>query len=66
MYVGARTEEKAMRGIGEMIKMSPTLKPQSLQPLAMDLGNFQAVQRVAQHFVASEKRLDILVNNAGM
>jgi NAD(P)-dependent dehydrogenase (short-subunit alcohol dehydrogenase family) len=66
VYVGARNEEKAMSAIREMAKRSPSLKAGYLHPLAMDLGNFKAVQEVARNFVAKEDRLDILVNNAAM
>jgi NAD(P)-dependent dehydrogenase (short-subunit alcohol dehydrogenase family) len=65
VYIGARTQEKALSGISEMLKLSRLLEG-FIHPLAMDLGNFEAVQKVARDFVAREERLDILVNNAAM
>lgn len=49
-----------------MLAESPQLKPETLVPFAVDMGNFKQVQFAARKVVAEEPRLDILVNNAAV
>lgn len=64
VYVGARDSTKATNAIKEMKASSKGDKALDLVPLAVDLGDFKQIVKVAKEFLASEKRLDILVNNA--
>ncbi|KAG6987135.1 Short-chain dehydrogenase TIC 32 [Fusarium oxysporum f. sp. conglutinans] len=66
VYVGARNLQKATKAIRIMLAESPQLKPESLVPFAVDMGNFKQVQFAARNVVAEESRLDILVNNAAV
>ncbi|EWY95085.1 hypothetical protein FOYG_04207 [Fusarium oxysporum NRRL 32931] len=66
VYVGARNLQKATKAIRIMLAESPQLKPESLVPFAVDMGNFKQVQFAARKVVAEEPRLDILVNNAAV
>ncbi|KAH7166806.1 short-chain dehydrogenase [Fusarium sp. MPI-SDFR-AT-0072] len=66
VYVGARNLRKATKAIRIMLAESPQLKPESLVPFAVDMGNFKQVQFAARKVVAEEPRLDILVNNAAV
>ncbi|KAL5607182.1 hypothetical protein FOBRF1_007679 [Fusarium oxysporum] len=66
VYVGARNLQKATKAIRIMLADSPQLKPESLVPFAVDMGNFKQVQFAARKVVAEEPRLDILVNNAAV
>ncbi|KAJ1717549.1 hypothetical protein NYO67_219 [Aspergillus flavus] len=64
VYVGARNREKSQNAIDEMLQSTPSLVHERLVPLAMDLNDFQQVQRTARGILEREERLDILVNNA--
>ncbi|KAF5611693.1 light induced alcohol dehydrogenase Bli-4 [Fusarium subglutinans] len=66
VYIGARNLQKATKAIRTMLAESPQLKPESLVPFAVDMGNFKQVQFAARKVVAEEPRLDILVNNAAV
>ncbi|KAF5623087.1 light induced alcohol dehydrogenase Bli-4 [Fusarium sp. NRRL 52700] len=66
VYIGARNLQKATKAIRTMLAQSPQLKPESLVPFAVDMGNFKQVQFAARKVVAEEPRLDILVNNAAV
>ncbi|KAF5857994.1 hypothetical protein ETB97_004993 [Aspergillus alliaceus] len=47
-----------------MLQSTPSLAPERLTTLAMDLDDFPQVQSAARVMLAKEERLDILVNNA--
>ncbi|KAF5712174.1 light induced alcohol dehydrogenase Bli-4 [Fusarium mundagurra] len=66
VYIGARNLQKATKAIRTMLAESPQLKPESLVPFVVDMGNFKQVQFAARKVVAEEPRLDILVNNAAV
>ncbi|KAF5633938.1 sugar transporter STL1 [Fusarium tjaetaba] len=66
VYIGTRNLQKATKAIRTMLAESPELKPESLVPFAVDMGNFKQVQFAARKVVAEEPRLDILVNNAAV
>ncbi|KAI1038753.1 hypothetical protein LB503_007866 [Fusarium chuoi] len=66
VYIGARNLQKATKAISTMLAESPQLKPESLVPFAVDMGNFKQVQFAARKVVAEESWLDILVNNAAV
>ncbi|KAF5655591.1 alcohol dehydrogenase [Fusarium sp. NRRL 25303] len=66
VYIGTRNLQKATKAIRTMLAESPQLKPESLVPFAVDMGNFKQVQFAARKVVAEEPRLDILVNNAAV
>ncbi|KAG5809205.1 hypothetical protein H9Q74_013954 [Fusarium xylarioides] len=66
VYIGARNLQKATKAIRTMLAESPQLKPESLVPFAVDMGNCKQVQFAARKVVAEEPRLDILVNNAAV
>ncbi|KAF5972617.1 alcohol dehydrogenase [Fusarium bulbicola] len=66
VYIGARNLQKTTKAIRTMLAESPQLKPESLVPFAVDMGNFKQVQFAARKVVAEEPRLDILINNAAV
>jgi NAD(P)-dependent dehydrogenase (short-subunit alcohol dehydrogenase family) len=40
--------------------------PETLQPVALDVGNLESVQAAAQNVAASSNHIDLLINNAGV
>ncbi|KIJ51185.1 hypothetical protein M422DRAFT_157943 [Sphaerobolus stellatus SS14] len=65
VYVGARSEDKAISAIEEM-KQESGGKSLDLHPFVVELSDLKAVKAATDNFLQKETRLDILINNAGL
>ena len=63
IYLGARTESKALAAIKDIQSLVPNAR---ITFLPCDLTSLKSVQACARKFVAIESRLDILILNAGV
>jgi NAD(P)-dependent dehydrogenase (short-subunit alcohol dehydrogenase family) len=63
IYMGARTESKAVAAIADIKKVVPDA---DIIFLDLDLSSFASVKDAANKFLAENDRLDILMNNAGI
>jgi retinol dehydrogenase-12 len=65
VYLGCRSEEKAIKAIAHIEKAVPTSKGQ-LVFLSLDLADLTKVKTAAEIFIAKESKLHVLFNNAGV
>ena len=63
IYMGARTESKAIAAIESIKKVAPEA---NIIFLELDLASFASIKSAADKFIAENTRLDILMNNAGI
>ncbi|KAI5819102.1 hypothetical protein BZA77DRAFT_385614 [Pyronema omphalodes] len=63
VYMGSRTESKALAAIDDIKK---TLPNADLHYIQLDLISFSSISAFAKSFLEKESRLDILMNNAGV
>ncbi len=63
IYLGARTQEKALAAIAEIKEAVPNA---SIEYIHCDLADLSSVQQCAKDFTSKNSRLDILLLNAGI
>lgn len=63
VYMGARSEDKALKAIAEVKEQ---VKSADVHFLKLDLSSFRSVVSAASELRSKETRLDGLVNNAGI
>ncbi|XP_044724160.1 short chain dehydrogenase domain-containing protein [Hirsutella rhossiliensis] len=66
VYLAARSESRAKAAIKRLLGDNPSIPPENLVWLRLDLSSQAQVVEAARELRAKEQRLDILVNNAGI
>ncbi|OLN83275.1 putative oxidoreductase C736.13-like protein 3 [Colletotrichum chlorophyti] len=64
IYLGARSESKALAAIEDIKKNVPNAAPITF--LEIDLASFESIKRAAKEFLSKSQSLHLLINNAGI